>query len=269
MKLRHNARRPHRAFTLVELLVVIGIIVVLMSIAIPIVNSARRSADVARSKLDLNAIALALEAYKQDFKDYPRPPRNLPNEVVLAWALIGPFQADSNSPNLGPAVTKYDGADGPGFRTQWDATAKTGSKTWGPYLAADKFPLSDDKLTLKDRFGGNIDYFPRWRTPQKSLKLFDTANTSATALGVGIYDWHQGDQTPTAMSGTTPKAVLFFQKALGDTDFSDAVAGTEQLGTCPEFLLLSRGPTGDFDFKDKTDLGPMKLEKMTEVSNLP
>jgi prepilin-type N-terminal cleavage/methylation domain-containing protein len=280
--LRHRRRR---GFTLVELIVVIGIMVLLASIAIPIVNSTRRKAVRARLQLDLNAIAMALEAYKQDFKDYPRPPRDASNNTtgansrVLAWALIGPFRQDDTSPTVGSTAAKatdttgpnagkeaFDGADGPGFRTFWKA-GSGGSKVWGPYLPIEKFNLSDDKLDLEDSYGAPIEYFPRWRAPVKTLRLFGTNNTTASNLGGGIYDWHQGDQSQ--KDGLVPKAVLYFQKALGDEDLDDAIGATEKLGTCPEFLLLSRGPTGQFDFPDKAYLQSKRIDQLGAVTNLP
>ena len=90
---RFTTGRPKRGFTLVELLVVIGIIVLLFSIATPIVLTARRNADRVRTQSDLNAIAQALEAYKNDFRDYPRPDPSRATDQVLAWALLGPWPA--------------------------------------------------------------------------------------------------------------------------------------------------------------------------------
>src|SRR3954452_5060119 len=90
------ASRRRDGFTLVELLVVIGIIVLLFSIATPIILTARRNAERVRIQSDLNTISMALEAYKADCKDYPRPdasPTGDPTRPVLAWALIGPWAA--------------------------------------------------------------------------------------------------------------------------------------------------------------------------------
>ncbi len=61
--------KPHarRGFTLVEVLVTIGIIVLLISILLPMIISSIRTSERTKLKGDLNAIAMALEAYKQDF----------------------------------------------------------------------------------------------------------------------------------------------------------------------------------------------------------
>jgi len=65
-------RRFTSGFTLVELLVVIGIIVLLISILLPMIARAMRQGHRARIAADLNAISAALDAYKADFGDYPR-----------------------------------------------------------------------------------------------------------------------------------------------------------------------------------------------------
>ena len=87
--MRDASRRA--GFTLVELLVVIGIIVLLIGILLPVISAVRRSAEKNATRLDLQTIGLALESYRKDFGDYPRPPDSQRKYRVLAWALIGPY----------------------------------------------------------------------------------------------------------------------------------------------------------------------------------
>ena len=61
----------HRAFTLVELLVVIAVIAILAAIAIPNFLEAQTRAKVTRAKADLRVIAEALESYHVDHGRYP------------------------------------------------------------------------------------------------------------------------------------------------------------------------------------------------------
>src|SRR5690348_17054988 len=109
-----NARnsRSHNGFTLVEILVTIGIIVVLLSILIPGIAAMNRAATKKAVQADLQTIATALDAYKSDFGDYPRPPAANMSYHILAWGLIGA------SETVDPyGATPMDGNPGPGFRT--------------------------------------------------------------------------------------------------------------------------------------------------------
>jgi len=116
---------------------------------------------------------MALDAYRADFNDYPRPPDGQRKYRVLAWALIGPYNATSGPADpLQSSGIMTDGADGPGVRTV------KGGKVWGPYLAPEKFPVSSadfpdpQSWDLMDRYGRPIEYYPRWRKPAPGANLF-------------------------------------------------------------------------------------------------
>jgi prepilin-type N-terminal cleavage/methylation domain-containing protein len=142
--LRRNSlrRNSFRGFTLIELLVVIGIIVLLATIVLPMISQAHKQAIRVSMAADLQVIGQALEAYKHDFGDYPRPDRNQINDnpnlpfvtgaALLCWALVAPGPA--NSQQVGPSISPGDGADGPGFRVRGTIGAVK-----GPYLPPDRF----------------------------------------------------------------------------------------------------------------------------------
>lgn len=168
--------KRQRGFTLMEMLVVVGIIVLLGALLFPMIVKIKRNASRARTRGDLNAIAAALEAYRADFNDYPRvpgpgnpgqpqyqagptgpgttptpPAMRMDGALMLCWALMGPRPAfgvqAGTDPNFGG-----DGADGPGFRAGVPLAPGVilSGKVWGPYLPPEKFKMADP-------FDGNQD----------------------------------------------------------------------------------------------------------------
>ena len=104
-------RRRRHAFTLVEILVVIGIIVVLAGILVPLVGRSMRQAKQIRTAADLQSIATALEAFKADHGDYPR---TTPNSISSGIGVLGRFLFGP----LGDGVTNtsaFDNQDPPAF----------------------------------------------------------------------------------------------------------------------------------------------------------
>ena len=111
-----------RAFTLVELLVVIGIIALLAAVLAPMANPRlRQYAKRVALRADLQIIAEAIDAYQHDFGDIPRPDRYTAT----------PFQGGVRDSNLGVGGSGAGGlfrvvgrrgsegdADGIGFRVR-------------------------------------------------------------------------------------------------------------------------------------------------------
>jgi prepilin-type N-terminal cleavage/methylation domain-containing protein len=131
-----------KAFTLIELMVAIGIMLVLATILLVAINHARRSAEITGEKYDFQAIEAALENYRSDFGSYPSnpqltrwpppnagsPPPTAPQFLSLATALLGPGPGVPQNlsgqilvPGSGyetGVLVAGDGFDGPGIRTQ-------------------------------------------------------------------------------------------------------------------------------------------------------
>jgi len=206
------AGRKRGGFTLIELLVVIGIIVLLAGLIFPVLIHVRRNATRTKIASDLQTIGVALEAYKADFGDYPRPSLAIdpatgnaipsipdrPNPPlgaqILCRALVGPAPAIEPDPRIAPF--KQDGANGPGFRVRTGSPGPDGrwgtpddvqpqGKVYGPYLATDRFHVGDPASpktpnsanvllwTILDSNDQPILYFPA--APQK-LRINMTTN---------------------------------------------------------------------------------------------
>ncbi|MBE7489828.1 MAG: prepilin-type N-terminal cleavage/methylation domain-containing protein [Candidatus Omnitrophica bacterium] len=63
--------KGHSGFTLIELLIVIAIILILISIALPNFLEAQLRAKVTRMKADMQAMHTAIESYQVDYRNYP------------------------------------------------------------------------------------------------------------------------------------------------------------------------------------------------------
>jgi len=67
-----NAQASKRAFTLIELLIVIAIIGILSAISLGVVKGVKERAGINRAKAELAILSTALDAYKRQYGDYPQ-----------------------------------------------------------------------------------------------------------------------------------------------------------------------------------------------------
>src|SRR5205823_13376584 len=68
---RFAPRKHSHGFTLVELLVVIGIIALLISILLPALSKARKAANTVKCGANLHSMAQAMAMYVSQYRHYP------------------------------------------------------------------------------------------------------------------------------------------------------------------------------------------------------
>lgn len=122
-----TSRAIKRAFTLIELLIVVGIIAILALIAVPNFLEAQVRAKISRSKSDLRMYATAIEAYAADSNRYPAdilpwesgpapyafyywylgPPLSTPIAYLTTMMLPDPFRRDNSAPFIRGRYVNY------------------------------------------------------------------------------------------------------------------------------------------------------------------
>lgn len=110
MKQNKHSSRP-RGFTLVELLVVIGIIAVLISILLPALQKANAAARSVQCLANLKQIGSAVSIYTNDYQGiFPIPPTGIPIQILLYDSMTGGQGAagyTGAAPNTYDAVTPF------------------------------------------------------------------------------------------------------------------------------------------------------------------
>jgi prepilin-type N-terminal cleavage/methylation domain-containing protein/prepilin-type processing-associated H-X9-DG protein len=186
-----SKRAVFRAFTLVELLVVIGIIAVLIAILLPTLNKAREQSRRAACLANLRTLGQAMITYANDHRD--RLPNSNPtgnwgtNTVAVDYVLCvfanryvrqpATFHCPSDEDPIQQSITTsdYDSADS--ARTSYDFYSVWWAPEYGPrWCKIKQAPLAWDLR------GG-------WATP----KLYQNHGTKGgnVVYGDGHADWQE------------------------------------------------------------------------------
>jgi len=119
----HRARRKPAGFTLIELLIVVAIIGLLASIALPNLMRAMNKAKQARTLADMKAIGNAMESYAVENNTYPKGLTNANAQILSGYVSrylqtvppgdgwTNPWHIDTNAQGTVYTITSY-GADG-------------------------------------------------------------------------------------------------------------------------------------------------------------
>jgi len=279
---RRRGATRRGGFTLTEMLVVIGIVVLVLGIATPMVTRAWRAGDRTRTAADLQAIAGALEAYRQDHGDYPRV-KGLPwtgatgNDAtqwlgarMLCRALIGPGPATSSTPAdipdgagaraSGAPATAAETERGPGFRTR----SPVSGRVYGPYLPVDRFKLGDPndptsttapagRWAILDRYNKPYLYFPaspakpNITTRGQPGETPGYVHTDPAVTGTNSeFSYYDADDNLNAFARSPNEAAAIqrLRLMLGDRNNNGIIESAlgESAATTDNFILWSAGP---------------------------
>lgn len=167
-------KQTSRAFTLIELLIVVAIIAILAAIAVPNFLEAQTRAKVSRVKSDMRTVATALEAYFVDFNRYVNDSDNtlgkngegglalLTTPVAYITTLAtDPFQAQVANANVDPAAINFElgsGSDNGGWRGRFGNYGSQGVPVVQSWLLISVGTDINPKNTMDDTL--NNDEWP-------------------------------------------------------------------------------------------------------------
>ncbi len=216
-------KRKKTGLTLVELLVVLGIIALLVGILIPALTVVQTTARETKQQAQFSAIDLALTAFKNDFGDYP--PSNLTTdyggycgaqkmtEAIVGWDLLGfhpntawradGLDATGGSGSYDPAHTRdtnndgvpdtFDERKGPYLDISSDSVFKLGNTATRQGLYINTLNLAPDTYVICDAFGNQKIRLLDGQTVSAGAPiLYYRANTSEKTIR-GVYNYLDND----------------------------------------------------------------------------
>ena len=272
-------KRRYAGITLIEILMVAGIIIILAGLLIPATTMVRKSAKVTKQRVELNSIELGITAFRNDYGDYPPSDYDTtPNgyggaqkltEALCGWDLLG-FHPNSH--------WRADGRDNAGNRV-YDANTINPANLRarkGPYLdmtAVSVYkinqlfqnysPLQGDTYVLCDVFG------VRNLQPGKALAgtpvLYYRANRASrdpnitATLADRIYNYEDNRDLVALRTLTPDGSASGRSHRLGLVtgnyqNFYDFIA--DNRGAIPwcynseSYILITAGPDGEYGTKD-------------------
>lgn len=169
-------RKRHSGFTLVELLVVIGIITLLISMLLPALNRARESAQSATCASNLRQIGTMFANYVADHQGW-LPPLNS-KKFNAAGGGYNPSAINTRDYGMFHALGTYMG------KPEWTHTWRESGGLWWPY----------DFGANKREFLQTIFVCPTYRLIASSPEAYRSGYAESTWL-VPPYGWGGGSDT--------------------------------------------------------------------------
>jgi type II secretory pathway pseudopilin PulG len=143
-----RAQPRYKAFTLIELVLVVGIIIVLAGLVLTTVGYARKKGARARAETEIAAISAALENYKADNGVYPA---NSDTNALNAQTSVDPTAYHAASLGL------YNALFG---ATAGSRTPNTGARSYFVFKPSMLFPADQTQTVqyIQDPFGNSYGY---------------------------------------------------------------------------------------------------------------
>lgn len=238
-----NARPNERGFTLLELLIVLGILSVLLGLLYPTISKAQEIIRRTRTRDRIREISLALEKFKQDFGQYP-PSKDAPLSTRsgagnLMFYLMGPsgngwgLEAGGAMPFGGRPQRSY-----PAYLTPDESLLVYRNQKIAGFV--DAFDPAGDVL---GKLRGRILYF---RARPGQTKLFDATENEldASRAAEGFKDQTQFELSVSAAPAIAGQARTFIQK---------------------DYILISPGPDRRYGFVKTADTGGGEMDLVPAV----
>jgi len=163
MKRTQRQSKRRAAFTIIELLTVMSIIVILIGLLVPALNMVRRFAQGVRQHAQLHSIDAALELFNNEFNGYPDSSALDPmgesycGAMKLSEAMLGQDMLGFHK----SSVFRRDGLDAPGTRAIYGLTPASPlykdnlTERKGPFLPLD----NADVYRMSEIYGTNVGNF--------------------------------------------------------------------------------------------------------------
>ena len=281
------------AFTLIEILVVISIIILLIAILLPAIMYAQRQGYISATTSDMKSISIALQQYHADMHFYP-------DSGMVATTGAYPYPVNSTTYGipqgagyevlaealLGYLPGQYDGApnSGTGYSTSSTVTLEEtkgfsmypNPKVYGPYMdigQSDVYMVQSTtnnppQYYFADAFpptgGAPLPILYYSATPDPTSNNIFGAGTPGTYM-FNLNDDYTSGSTTTGTNGpasapatgatTSAAGTTSFYQLIGDTSEDNTIdAGQNILGR-NSYLLVSAGPDGIYFTGDDVVVG--------------